>query len=100
DEPLLGLPAKCLPAPRMLFRPEEVHARSEKRRAAPRRPEAVVQVPDDGRGIDARELAIQHLDGERIAAVETGDVDAHPLAREEPGHRRGLEAALRKPFLL
>src|SRR6185369_14263311 len=45
DEAFLRARLKGRPATRVLFRPEEVHARSQKRRPAPGRAEAVVEVP-------------------------------------------------------
>src|SRR5437868_1585577 len=83
----------------VVVRPEEVHAGSEERWLAPRGPEAPVEMADHGRGVHGDDLAVAHHEDHRIAAVEARRLDADGLAREEPRHRRRLEAALREPLL-
>src|SRR2546425_1277572 len=53
DESFLGPWQERRPASRVIFRPEEIHARSEERRAAARRTEAEVEVTDDASRLDA-----------------------------------------------
>src|SRR5262249_4491157 len=62
DESFLGLGVEEGPAPRMLFRPEEVHPCSEKGRPAPRRSESVVEVTHHPWWIHRQELAVAHLE--------------------------------------
>src|SRR6266850_417934 len=100
DEALLGSRLELAPAPRMLFRPEEVHAGSEVVWSAARRPEPEGEMPDDPGRIHPGDAPVAHLHRDRIAAVEARRVHADGLAREEPRHRRGLEPALREPALL
>src|SRR5438445_719829 len=99
DESFLGPWQERRPASRVIFRPEEIHARSEERRAAARRTEAEVEVTDDASRLDAGDAPIAHLEGHRIAAVEAWRVHADDLAGEQPGDRRRLEATLREPDL-
>src|SRR5215813_663875 len=100
DEPLLGLRVELRPAARMLLRPEEVHARSEKRRPTTRRTEAPVEMAHQPRWVDPEEPTVLHLQHHGLAAVETRRLDAHRGPGEEPRDGGRLEAALRKPFLL
>src|SRR5512145_599258 len=99
NEAFLGPRLEGRPATRVLFRPEEVHARSEKRRPAPGGAEAVVEVPHDPGGIDPDDPAVPHLDRHGIAAVEARGLDAHRLAGEQPGDGGRLEATLGEPAL-
>src|SRR5499425_3569670 len=66
DEALFRARLEGRPATRVLFRPEEVHARSQERRPAPGGAEAVVEVPDDAWGIDPDDPTVPHLDAHRI----------------------------------
>src|SRR5215471_6149450 len=100
DESFLGLRIEEGPAPRMLFRPEEVHPRSEKGWTAPRRSESVVEVTRHPWWIHRQELAVAHLEDHGVAAVETRRLHLDRYPREEPSHGGSLEAALREPFLL
>src|SRR5262249_27152621 len=100
DEALFRAPLEGRPATRVLFRPEEVHARSEEGRPAPRGAEAVVEVSHDAGRIDPDDPAVPHLDRHRIAAVEARGVDAHGLAGKEPRDRGCLESTLGEPALL
>src|SRR5262245_54490959 len=99
DESFLRPWQERRPASRVLFRPEEIHARSEERRAPAGRAEAKVEMADDANRLDAGDAPIAHLQSHRIAAVEAGRVHADGLAGEQPGDRRGLEAALGEPDL-
>src|SRR5882672_4824578 len=83
----------------MLFRPEEVHPRSEKRRPASRGAEPIVEVTDHPRWVDPDDTTIAHFDRDRVAAVQAWGVDADRLAGEQPGDRGRLEAALSEPPL-
>src|SRR5258705_2140649 len=69
DEALLGPGLELAPAPRMLFRPEEVHAGSEVGRPAARRPEPEGEMPDDPGGIHPGDAPVAHLHRDRIAAA-------------------------------
>src|SRR5262245_5641422 len=100
DEPGLGWRLELCPAARMLLRPEEIHARSEKRRAATRRAEAPVEMAHQPRWVDPEEPTVLHLQHHGLAAVETRRLDAHWGPGKEPRYGGRLEAALGEPFLL
>src|SRR5687768_4637121 len=84
DEAFLGARLEGVPAASVLFRPEEVHTRSEKRRPAARRAEAVVEVSHDPRRIDPVNLAVAHLDDQGLTAVQARGIDPHRLAGKQP----------------
>src|SRR5215472_5771443 len=100
DESFLGLGVEEGPTPCMLFRPEEVHPRSEKRRTPARRSEAVIEMAHHPRWIHRHELPVAYLEDHGVAAVETRRLHLDRCPREEPSHGGRLEAALREPFLL
>src|SRR5690242_19259782 len=77
DEALLGARLERRPAACVLFRPEEVHARSEELRLAARRAEAVVEVADGAGRVHPDDAAVAHLQRHRVAAVQARGVHAH-----------------------
>src|SRR5438552_17252733 len=83
----------------MLFRPEEVHACSEKRRPASRGAEPIVEVADDPGWVDPDDTTVAHFDRDRVAADKARDIDADHLDGDTPGARDRLAAALRYPPL-
>src|SRR5438094_8094375 len=85
DEALLRARLERGPAASMLFRREEVHACSEKRRPASRGAEPIVEVADDRRWVDPDDTTAAHFDRARVAAVRARGIDADHLAREHAG---------------
>src|SRR5438094_1152547 len=93
DEALLRARLERGPAASMLFRPEEVHACSEKRRPASRGAEPIVEVADHPGWVDPDDTTVAHFDRDRVAAVQARGIDEDRLAGEPPGARRRLESA-------
>jgi hypothetical protein len=84
----------------MLFRPEEVHARSAKGPRFRRSPNGAVGVAYDRRGLYGRHLFVAHFHHHGFAAIQTRCINANRLAGEEPAHGQRFEPSLREPLLV
>jgi hypothetical protein len=83
----------------MLFRPEEIHARSPVRSIIRGTADFGVGVPDHFQRIDGEHSLVSHLDRDRFSAIEANGVDSHRFAWEEPANRQRFEPSLGKPTL-
>ena len=84
----------------MLFRPEEVHARSAIGTGFDRTAHLTVGVTHDGFGLNGEKVFILHLNHHGLSAVQTVGVQTHLLAGKQPANRQRFEASLGEPFLL
>lgn len=89
------------PIAAMLFRPEEVHARSPVRPtfsgAAPA--EFAVQIPDHRFRFNRKHGLIPHLDHHGFPAIEARSVQPYRLPRKEPADRQRFKPSLAEPIL-
>src|SRR5207244_12250675 len=73
----------------MLFRPEEVHACSEKRRPASRGAEPIVEVADDPGWVDPDDTTVAHFDRDRSPQSRHGA----SMRTVSPGNSQVTEVA-------
>jgi hypothetical protein len=84
----------------MLFRPEEVHARSAIGPGFERTAHLAVGVAHDGLGLHREYFLILHLNHHALSAVQTVGVETHHLPGKQPANRQRFESSLSEPLLL
>ena len=83
----------------MLFRPEEVHARSTIGSGLKGPADLTVGITDNGLRLDGEEFLILHFHYHRLPTIQTVGLKMHFLAGEEPADRQRFETSLGEPFL-
>ena len=84
----------------MLFRPEEKHGASGIGDILEPISKRHWRIGYQAFGIGLLNIAIFHIDPDRLPTIKTGRIDPHTFSREQPADRQRFETSLGEPFLM